>query len=130
MITVSNSFTATGNGPKLLVRHGSSFAYALSGTFVANMLLRRSLDGGMTFETVLSFTGAASGNVLCETPARQNAVYHWKCDAYTSGTAVTTMIENADTLTTVKDVDGSPLFQVKRDGIHSVGEAVDSPMTA
>jgi hypothetical protein len=92
MATVSVSFTAKGAGTALQQKAGESFDYALSGTFVATLVLERSLTGGQSWdEPILSTAEAASGTILVD----RDAWYRWRCTAFTSGTADTTLAESS-----------------------------------
>lgn len=94
MATVAASFTATGVGARILVRHGEQFTYDVSGTFVGTVVLERTRNGGVSWElTGISATGAASGTVLVETPDRAPAAYRFRCSAFTSGTIVTALVD-------------------------------------
>lgn len=87
---VSKSFTAAAQlSDQLTLPAGKALDYAVSGTFVATLVLEYSVDGGMTWRAVVSITGAASATVVNESPGDQR--YRLRCSAYTSGTAVTTM---------------------------------------
>lgn len=119
MATVSESFTALGDGAQLLVRHGESFTYDVSGTFVGTVILQRSDNGGASFTTVASASGAASGTIFVESTTRSPVLFHFKCTAYTSGTIVAAMTE---TLTEVfyqlKDNRGVVVFEIVENGVR------------
>lgn len=122
MATVSNSFTGVGDGAQMLVRHGESLTYDVSGTFVGTVILQKSSDGGATFTTVATASGAASGTVFVESTTRSANIFHFKCTAYTSGTIVAAM---TDVLTEVfyslKDNRGVEVFQIVEGGVKFPG---------
>lgn len=89
MSSVPKSFTAVGVGTALAVKAGQAYAYFLSGTFSATIVLQKSLNGGQTWETVSSHTAAASGILNNHGP--DNILARFICSAFTSGTAVTTL---------------------------------------
>ncbi len=121
MATISKSFSAAvGVSDVLSVRHGDSFSYALSGTFVGTAQLERSKNGGQSWEiAVPSTTVAVSGSILVENSKRVPEAFRWHCTAYTSGTLVTSMVDVDRVLHEVKDDNGSVLFQVNESGISS-----------
>lgn len=87
--TVDKTFTATGQSALLLRRHGQSLRYSVSGTFSGTVVLERSLNGGSSWEAVLSASAAASGTILCENPTRSDMNYRFRCSVYSSGSIVT-----------------------------------------
>lgn len=113
MSTVPNSFTAVGAGPLFKALKGKSFTYSLSGTFVATLILEKSDNNGATWEAVITATGAASGTIYVDADAN----YRWRCSAFTSGTAVTSIDDANDAIQTVQNQDGETVFQINDDGI-------------
>lgn len=92
MASVSDDFTGTGNGTALDVTSRTRFNFALTGTWVGTMVLKKSMDGGSTYTTVATKNGPCSG-VYQDTDTRlaSNTVkYRWTCSAYTSGTITAT----------------------------------------
>lgn len=87
MASVSKSFTATGNGTSILVRKGGFLNYSVSGTFVATVYLEKSDDGGQTWALQVSKAAAATGKVF--NSGVSDALYRFRCHAFTSGTCVT-----------------------------------------
>lgn len=90
--TISKSFTATGAGGDLLVKVGDSFTYSVSGTFVGTVVLQKSTNY-FTWETVATATGSASGTIIASSDNANQVFYRFWCDAYTSGTIVTSMTD-------------------------------------
>lgn len=92
MTTSSTSFTSVSSGTPLLALHGQEIAYSLSGTFSATMQLVKSVDGGKSFELLTQKTAASTGSVIITNRAvNESALVMWRCIAYTSGTAVTSI---------------------------------------
>ncbi len=91
--TVSASFTAVGNGGQLFVRYLDNITYSVSGTFSGTVVLERTRDNGLSWEYVLSSSTSASGTIRVETPAREPAVYRFRCSAFVSGTIVTSIAD-------------------------------------
>lgn len=122
MATASKSFTAVGLGTQLFVRHKDSFTYSVSGTFVGTVELKRSVNGGVSYEsTGISATAAASGTVLVEVPDGSAAIYLFQCTAFTSGTIVTSLADAVKVIQEFKDEGGNPIFQVREDGVKVFG---------
>lgn len=90
----ANNFTATGVGTPLGAAFQDSFDYSLSGTYAATMLLEVSSGLG-SWKTVLRNSTAnatVAGTYVAEEVGQNNSGYYrWKCDAFTSGTAVTSL---------------------------------------
>lgn len=120
MATVSTSFEATGVSAQLLVAHGASFTYDVSGTFVGTVVLERTQDGGTTFEVITSKAAAASGTVLVETSARGHAGYRFRCSAFTSGTIVTSLADAEDLVQQVTNPQGTVLFKIVEDSVSTL----------
>lgn len=115
MSAVSKSFTALGNGPELLVRNGESFAWAVSGTFVATVKLEQFLHGGWT--ALQSKTSAASGTEIIDTQGKPQTRVRFRCSAFTSGTVVTSITgTTSEVSSTIKDIGGADVLQVTEDG--------------
>lgn len=95
---VSKTFSATGTGASILIRHGKTFTYSVTGTQVGTTVLERSVDGS-NYAVALSTknnSGTYSGTILVETPTRGPAYYRFRQDAYTSGSAITVLTEQDD----------------------------------
>lgn len=103
------SFTSAIAGAVLQASAGDVLSYALSGTFVATMVLERSMNGGQSWATDITRTTAGSGIIIVPSnPAGGKVWYRWRCDAFTSGTAITNLITGyaADSVASVfKSVD-------------------------
>lgn len=81
---VSGSFTAIGAGDAIRLNAGESFDYSLSGTWSATMVLERTLNNGLTYETLSTFTATAGDTVTAD----KTGLYRLRCSAFTSGTVV------------------------------------------
>lgn len=122
MTTVAKSFTSVSvSAQHMLVRHGEFFDYSLSGTFVGTLLLQKSTDGGLNWETLLTATAAASGRLLVENQGRSHCVVRWICSAYTSGTAVTSVATVDAVLQEIKDGGGQTVAQITAGGMTITG---------
>lgn len=119
MTSVAKSFTAVANGQEMLVRHGEFFNYSLSGTFVGTLLLQKTTDGGQNWETLLTKTAAANGKLLIENQGRSHCNVRWRCSAYTSGTAVTSVSDAPNVLQEFKDSSGQTVLEIRSDGINT-----------
>ena len=86
MSKVTTAFTAVASGNGIKVNKGNSFKYEITGTFSATVVLEKTVNGGATWETILTKTAAASGNIYV---IDESAEYRFRCTAYTSGTATT-----------------------------------------
>lgn len=95
MAIVSNSFTATGNGPSILIPFGSNYSYSVSGTFVGTVVLEKSGNNN-TWMPLVTATTTASGTLNSESPDRQPSYFRFRCSAFTSGTIVTTLTSGFD----------------------------------
>lgn len=111
MTIIDKSFTAIGVGISLLIKSGQSFTYSLSGTFSGTAILERSLNGGQTWDALLTKTVAASGRIDVNLANGGSAIYRWVCSAYTSGTLVTE----------VKDIDASAHYKMIPAAIGKAG---------
>lgn len=121
MSTVSKSFTATGAGPLFKARKGESFTYSVSGTFTATVLLRKSTNGGLTWENVVSATGAASGTINVDNEAH----YQFFCSAFTSGTVVTSIADvSTDAIREWQNADGLSVLKITDQGIETPVQSI------
>lgn len=106
MPTASTSFTAVGNGGNLVAKHKSAITYAVSGTFVATVILERSDTNGLSWEsTGISATGSASGRFEVSSSDQGTVRFRFRCSAFTSGTVVTSIV-NA-TSDSLKETEGA-----------------------
>ena len=83
--SASGTFTATGVSEQQNHSGGGYLALSISGTFAATIDLERSIDGGVTYTVVESYTAATEVNVHT---VSQSIQYRLNCSAYTSGSAV------------------------------------------
>lgn len=107
MSAVSKSFTAVGVGQGLSVKHGDSFAYSISGTFVGTVILEHSVggvDAWIPMNPAISATAAASGNVVVSLPDQGAALFRFRCSAFTSGTIVTSITASRSQKSVVRHV--------------------------
>src|SRR5262245_23131148 len=94
MTSISTNFTAVGTSTSQLTLQPTvppqTATYAITGTFVATLVLERTVNGGQTWEQVTSTTTTTSGTL------RDHGTYRWKCTAFTSGTAVAAIADQND----------------------------------
>lgn len=91
--SISKSFTAVGLGGAIGIAVGRSFTYAVSGTFVGTVYLERSMDGGLTYQPILAAITAAASAILTVNPHPVRVpLYRFRCDLFTSGTIVTSIV--------------------------------------
>src|SRR5947209_511085 len=95
--TVSKSFTAVGQVSNTQgVRAGENFSYAISGTFVGTVVIERQVANDVpSWETLLTASAGASGYLPAETKGEPMARIRVRCSAYTSGTIVTSITDQA-----------------------------------
>jgi len=121
MATLTASFTATGAGQAISMKHLEYMDYSVSGTFVGTVQLQRSFTNGSTWEVVLSATGAVSNNLKVENKSQGSTLYRWVCSAFTSGTIVTTLSDNSATvLSTWKNSEDRVVAQITEAGISAL----------
>lgn len=116
-MSIATSFTALGVGLPMIKRSGEGVVYSVSGTFVGTVVLERSQDGGISWQTVLTATGSASGTHVVELPTGQTAAYRFRCSAFTSGTIVTSIADAADVAQSFVDDDGVAQLQIVNGGV-------------
>ena len=117
MATLTASFTATGAGAAISMKHLEYMDYAVSGTFVGTVQLQKSVTAGASWEVVLSATGAVSDNIKVENKSQGTTLYRWVCSAFTSGTIVTTLADNSATVLAVwKNSEDTVVAQVTEAG--------------
>lgn len=90
----TTTFAAAGDVSNAIsIEHGGNYSYMVTGTFVATALLRKSIDGGQTWQSVLSLTAPGSGTIQAvEHPNRGRTLFQWIASAYTSGDPVVTIV--------------------------------------
>lgn len=87
MTTQTNSFTAVGVGGNILVQHGESLTYKLTGGATATLRVERSDNAGVSWDIIETLTANKSLTTLTN-DGSTGAFYRWHCIAFTSGTAV------------------------------------------
>lgn len=125
MATVSASFTAVGNGGSLLVKSGDNFSYTVSNTFVGTWILQRSTDNFASFKQVARGTSTAS-SVLVENNDSDgvSAAYRFRCEAYTSGTMDTSLVDGSAAVRKPQefyDPNGKVVMKLVEDGVQFPG---------
>ena len=132
MSTVTNTFTAVGDGAVLSVKQGDAFNFAVSGTFVGTVLLQRSETNAVTQETIETITAITSSTKLKVEGATQGAHVQFRfiCSAFTSGSIVTTLIDFDSTIRKEFDFMGETIFELTEAGLNIPGNlTVDGTLT-
>lgn len=123
MTTVTQAFTATGNGNGLLVRTDQSYTYTVTGTFVATWVVESTKDG-FNYVQVATGTGTQTAvTVQVNEPNSGNLNVRFRCSAFTSGTITTVLADQADITigTEIEDGDGIVQLRVKDGGVDVLG---------
>lgn len=94
MATISESFTATGNGGQIGLAPGDELTYVVSGTWVGTIVLERTENNGLTWEPLVTSTANVASATLVNVGRTRQAV-RFRCKAFTSGTIVTSLAETA-----------------------------------
>lgn len=97
MATQTNSFTATGNGTAILIKKGRSVTYRLTGGATATLVFEKSDSGGASWDVITTVT-ANTGPTTVVNELNADALYRWRCSAYTSGTATATVKDATEDL--------------------------------
>lgn len=94
--SISKSFTATGVSTALRLKSGRKITYSISGTFNAAWSIKQTDNNGETYKTVASGSGTAAASGVVDiidgnvTGAQVDTIV--SCDAFTSGTMVTSLV--------------------------------------
>lgn len=95
-MSASSSFTAVGSGSSLSLAFGDSVDFSLSGTYAATVQFEWSEDGKSWTKL---FANTAANQTLTGTWRNEQvgrssrAFFRWSCVAFTSGTAVATILD-------------------------------------
>lgn len=119
MTTINTSFTAVGVSATLLVRRGDAFTYAITGTFVGQWILEKSVDD-VSWYAVASGTVAGSGTVRADDAAAKATRYRMRCAAYTSGTIVSVLADAAVMVQEFKDAAGNVVMRLTEAGVEII----------
>lgn len=87
MSTITKTFAAIGSTELFKAVKDKIFSYQVSGFGSGTLLLKRSLDGGKTFENV-NAVGSITANTNGIIAPDQDAHYKWECTVYGSGSIV------------------------------------------
>jgi hypothetical protein len=90
---ISKSFTALENGGAISVQNKGVLNYSVSGTFSGTVVLQKSTNGGLTWESVLSATASTSGSIFVENMGGNQASFRFVCTVFSSGTIVTSLYD-------------------------------------
>lgn len=120
MASLSKAFTAVGNADGFSVNDKDSISYAITGTFVATVVLERTRDL-QTWEPVLTKSTTATGTYTAEHPGGASSLYRWRCSAYTSGTVTCTQVDVASVIKTFLDASGAVIVSITEAGQDVTG---------
>lgn len=116
MASVSKTYSAAGQvSSELLARNGDKLSYALTGSFDATIVLEKSENGGLAWESVVELTAAASDTIDVSLGS-SNAVYRGRASVYASGSPVLTISDVDITLVDVDDFAGNDIYRIDEDG--------------
>lgn len=89
---ISNTFSAVGVSPALLIKAGEGVLWKadLSSDWDGTLVLRRTKDGGTTYETVATITADDDGSSI-PIDVSEDWVYNFSCSVFTAGTAICTL---------------------------------------
>lgn len=124
--TASTSFTSASNGSVLLLYPGESMTYTVTGTFVGTVLIEKALDGtnyrSISISTANNSGGTFTGTAYADSPTQGRPIfYRFRCSAYTSGTAVTTLADVDDTVKTFTNFKGTANLVLNDDSVTVPG---------
>jgi hypothetical protein len=118
--TISASFTSTVSGALQILKPGEILNYVITGTWAATIILERRHKGGGAWEQITSTT--ANVNAVLENRTLIDQYYRWRCSAFTSGTAVTTLVDKAsDPVDRFVDSYGNVILDITDSGVDVTG---------
>lgn len=100
MDTIQNTFSATGVSPAMLVKKGEGVLWKadLSSDWDGTVILRRTKDGGTSYETVQAIIADDDGSSI-PVDVNEDWVYNFSCSVFDAGTAICTLNDlNSDSL--------------------------------
>ncbi len=121
--TVTKSFTnhSQASNP-LLVFGGETFTYSVSGTWVGEVKLQKSLNGSdyqnfLVISSSFSTTPALTGTVFADVALGRTAYYRVYASTYTSGTIVTSLTDANDLVRVERNFKGVENLKFYDDGL-------------
>lgn len=105
MASQTSAFTAAGSGTPIHIKRGREVNYVLTGGATATLNFERSESGGAEWEIIKTVTANTGPTVIKNEGG--DALYRWRCTAYTSGTATATVKDATEELVGVGTVTGS-----------------------
>ena len=91
MASTSVSFSSVAKGTAVLLRNHQQMTYNLTGSFDATLQLVRSVDGGASWEVLVTLIAGDNKTITIDNKAERTALIRWQCVEYNSGTAVSTI---------------------------------------
>lgn len=90
--TIAKTFSAVGVSPEMHIKRGESVLWKadLSSDWDGTLVLRRTKDGGASYDTVATITADDDGSII---PVSLSADYNYSfnCSVFTAGTAICTL---------------------------------------
>jgi hypothetical protein len=129
--SVSDAFTATGNGTVIIIRQDEKFTYTVTGSFVGTYVIEESEDGGITWTQIATGTTTASATTVTHHSKRgTSAQTRSRCSAYTSGTMTVALAElTTEVISEFRDKSGSQVLSVTEGGLNVTGNIVRTSQT-
>lgn len=127
MALISDSFTSATAGTSFQVNGRDQVELTITGTFSATLVLEKSDNNGVAWETVEQFTTTqAAKTYYADFGGSRQGMFRVRCSAYTSGTAVAQLKDVVTTLNSVKNpVTGKDIYKITDQGLVFV----DGPLT-
>lgn len=119
MQTITKSFTAAGRSAPITVQRGDSVTALLTGTFVADVYLKKQRNGGAAYETVGTILAVNVPQTFPATDYGDN-VYVLECVDYTSGPAVGTLTDGAEPVFDFQNLDGDSVLKADGEGVSAI----------
>lgn len=114
--TASKSFTAVAVGTNLRMQAAELLTFNLSGTYAASLQVEEAEPSEMSWRRISPVYSTANATVAFTYKGKENMSYRWRCVAYTSGTAVTTAVDEDKILYERRDRFGNVLQTLKQSG--------------
>lgn len=132
MSTITKTFAAVGEtsgGMTILPQRAgqpgpNSFAFVITGTFVATLILESTLDG-VNYTPFQTFTTTQASLLIYGPGVGQSSpTYRVRCSAYTSGSPAISMAGSVNIISQVLNSNGAIIFQVTETGITALAATI------
>lgn len=120
MTTITKTFAAVGDAsggwtlqPQRVNQPGANSAtYAITGTFVATLVLESTQDG-VNWTPSLSFTAPLAAAILYGPgPSSPSLTWRFRCSDYTSGSPAITLADSVNVISQVLNTAGAIVWQI------------------